>query len=264
MSAASFCPRTLVQAVTVLLLGLMVLPAIVIAAEEPATGGEPAAATEAAAATETGSTDAGPAESPDSETARSEPAKAPLDTEQRRIADRFQHLEEVLLRMAELNASTDPRRAALLRRAVAQSKEELIGLQFDRLVELLSKGQLSRAIENQTDLDGDLLALLDLLLSEDRAKQIEDQKRRYREYIKRVNEIIVQQRDVQSRTADGSGAPPKLAEEQDQLAQKTGKLAGDIKKNEEQGQGKAAGDKAADEKRALEPAERDGKEEEAR
>ena len=62
--------------------------------------------------------------------------------------------------MAELNAASDPRRAALLKKAVAQSKEQLIGLRFERLVELLGKDQLSRALENQTDLDQDLRALL--------------------------------------------------------------------------------------------------------
>ena len=76
--------------------------------------------------------------------------------EQRTVADQFQHLEDVLLRMAELNAATDPRRAALLKKAVEQSKEQLIDVRFERLVELLGKDQLSRAMENQADLDQDL------------------------------------------------------------------------------------------------------------
>ncbi|MDZ7615826.1 MAG: hypothetical protein U1E05_02415, partial [Patescibacteria group bacterium] len=56
--------------------------------------------------------------------ASSEPAAATPDTgsaqrlavEQQRIADRFQRLEQVLLRMAELTAGADPQRAALLRK----------------------------------------------------------------------------------------------------------------------------------------------------
>src|SRR5262245_50299277 len=44
----------------------------------------------------------------------------PLATRQSQVADRFKELERLLLRMAELTAPTDPRRAALLRRAVAQ------------------------------------------------------------------------------------------------------------------------------------------------
>ena len=37
-----------------------------------------------------------------------------LALQERRIAEQYKHLESVLLRMAELSAATDPRRAALL------------------------------------------------------------------------------------------------------------------------------------------------------
>ena len=46
-----------------------------------------------------------------------------LALEEQRIAEKYKHLEDVLLRMAELSAATDPRRAALLKKAVAQSKD---------------------------------------------------------------------------------------------------------------------------------------------
>ena len=93
--------------------------------------------------------------------ARPEPTPAQsLLLQQQQIGDRYKHLEEVLLRMAELTASTDPRRAALLKKAVAQSKEQLIDVQFEQLVKVLEKDQLSRAIENQTELDKDLRGLL--------------------------------------------------------------------------------------------------------
>ena len=54
--------------------------------------------------------------------------KSPID---------FRELEKLLLRMAELTAPTDPHRAALLRQAVAQSKERDIDHQFEELVALL-------------------------------------------------------------------------------------------------------------------------------
>ena len=73
---------------------------------------------------------------------RAPPTSSPL--EEQRIADKYKHLEDVLLRMAELDAASDPRRAALLKKAVAQSKEQLIAVRFERLVELLGKDQLSR------------------------------------------------------------------------------------------------------------------------
>ena len=144
--------------------------------------------------------------------------------------------------MAELGAATDPRRAALLKKAVAQSKDELIAVRLDRLVELLGKDQLSRALENQTEVDRDLHALLELLMSENRAKRVESEKARIREYLKRINGIIKQQKDIQGRTAGGDD-PKRLTGEQGKVADKTGELARDVRKNEEQkgegGRGKA-------------------------
>jgi hypothetical protein len=155
-----------------------------------------------------------------------------LAVEQQRLGDRFKRFEELLLRMAELSAATDPRRAALLRKAVAQSKERLIGVQLETLVDLLQKDQLARAVENQEAVEKDLQALLDLLLSENRAKRLESEKARVREYLKRLAALINQQKDIQGRTA-GGGEPKALSGEQARAADKAGGLAKDIKANEE-------------------------------
>ena len=81
-----------------------------------------------------------------------------LAMEQQQVAEKYNHLIEVLSRMAELSGALDPRRAALLRKAVDQAGEKLIGVQFETLVDLLKKDQLARAIDNQGDLDRDLSA----------------------------------------------------------------------------------------------------------
>ena len=79
---------------------------------------------------------AGKADSPE----KTEPSSADkLGIEQQAIADNFQRLEDVLLRMAELSETTDPSRAVLLRKTVRQSEERLIGVQLDTLVDLLAK-----------------------------------------------------------------------------------------------------------------------------
>lgn len=164
-----------------------------------------------------------------------------LAVQQQQIADKFKHLEEVLLRMAELTGPTDPRRAALLKKAVAESKEQLIGVQFESLVELLQKDELSRASEGQTQVHQDLKMLLELLLSENRAKRIESEKARIREYLKQLNQIIKQQKGIQGRTA-GRGDPKQLSDDQRKLAHKTGDLADNIKRNEENGKAGEEGD----------------------
>jgi hypothetical protein len=179
-----------------------------------------------------------------------------LSQQQQQIADQFKHLEEVLLRMAELTASSDPRRAALLKKAVAQSKEQLVDAQFDRLVELLQKDQLSKALEGQATLDRDLQAILDLLMSENRATQLDEQKKRLQEYLKRVNELIKEQKNIQGRTAGGEN-PKSLSAEQGTLTEKTGSLAQQIKTNEE---GKAK----PDAKEPIDGKERDEKNQDQR
>jgi len=182
-----------------------------------------------------------PAESKPAETAKPEPGQSdPLAIQQQQLGDKFRRLEEVLLRMAELTGSSDPRRAALLKKAVAQSKEQLIGVQFDAIVELLKKDQLSKASEGQVQVNQDLQALLELLQSENRARRLESEKARIREYLKQLNQILKQQQGVQGRTA-GAGDPKDLAKEQGKLAQKTGDLAKDIRRNEENGAPKEPG-----------------------
>ncbi len=46
-----------------------------------------------------------------------------LTAEQKRIAEKYKHIEDVILRMAELSAPTDPRRAALLKRRSSRAKK---------------------------------------------------------------------------------------------------------------------------------------------
>jgi hypothetical protein len=181
-----------------------------------------------------------PASAPAAKPAEPRPADK-LALEEQRIAEKYKHLEDVLLRMAELTTATDPRRAALLKKAIAQSKEQLIAVRFDRLVDLLGKDQLSKALENQTEVDQDLRALLELLMSENRAKRIESEKARIREYLKRINGIIKQVKDIQGRTLGGDNAK-RLSEEQAKLADKTRELADDVRKTED-GKAKADGAK---------------------
>jgi hypothetical protein len=186
----------------------------------------------------------GPASPQPAGPAEAKPADK-LALEEQRIADKYRHLEDVLLRIAELGAASDPRRAALLRKAVAQSKEQLIAVRLEQLVELLGKDQLFRALETQTEVDQDLRALLELLMSENRAKRVESEKTRIREYLKRINGIIKQQKDLQGRTAGGD-EPKRLAGEQGKVADKTRDLANDVRKNEQKGErGKGKAEKEA-------------------
>ncbi|MHB1035901.1 MAG: hypothetical protein ACYC0Y_14770 [Pirellulales bacterium] len=151
---------------------------------------------------------------------------------QEQTADEFRRFEAEVLRMAEVLGATEPERAALLRKAVAQSKERLVSLQFDRVTESLKKDQLSEAITGQGEVVQELKSLLELLLSENRARRLESEKARIREYLKRIGVLLKEQKGLQGETA-GQGEPRPLADRQGKLGEKTGELAKDIKKAEE-------------------------------
>src|SRR5262245_30321671 len=72
-----------------------------------------------------------------------------LALQQSRVADKYAKLEQVMLKMADLEEATNPRRAALLRRAVEQSKERLTKTELESIVKLLNQKQLKRALDGQ-------------------------------------------------------------------------------------------------------------------
>ncbi len=168
-----------------------------------------------------------------------------LADRQRQVAKKYERLEQILLRMSELSAASDPRRAALVTKAVAESKQRLIGVQFASLIDQLGKDELSKALNGQEKLDGDLVQLLELLLSENRSKRLASEKARIRQYLQQLNRIINQQKSLQARTTGGAGQPGQLSEQQGALGQQTGGLADEIRKNEDRDTGEA-GEKDAD------------------
>ncbi len=174
---------------------------------------------------------------------------AKLSVEQARLADRYKELERVILRMAEVMQPTDPKRAALLKQAFAQSKERQIDLQFEDVVKLLEKEQLYQANKGQVAVQQDLNRLLQLLLSGEREKQIANERVEIKKFIERINKLIRQQQGIQGET-EGQGEVPDLTKRQGEVADKTGELAGDLKKfesrNEPAGSDSRQSDKAGD------------------
>ena len=167
-------------------------------------------------------------------------AKAGLAGDQARVAKRYEELQQAILKMAEVTSGTDPRRAALLRQAYTRSTELAIEQKFDGLVELLEKDQLYQASKDQSQLQRDLAAVLELLLSGD-SEKLPDEKARMAEILKQVNRLIKEQKGLQGQTA-GEADPKPLADKQGQLAEKTGKLQDNIAQDERK---KSAGNSEA-------------------
>jgi hypothetical protein len=152
---------------------------------------------------------------------------------QERIATKYAQLEELMFRMAQLEAAQNPRRAALLNQAVASSKDKHTRLQLETIVELLGKRQLSRATREQSDAEKALEELLRLLQSEDRTERLKTEQERIKEYIKEVDRMIRIQRSIQGQN-EGGGDAQRIAQEQQKLADRAGELSDRIKENEEQ------------------------------
>jgi hypothetical protein len=154
-----------------------------------------------------------------------------LPVEQARLADRFKRLEEVIGRLAELSASTDPRRAKLLRDAIAQSRDQDLNARFESIVKLLEDERLSTAATDQIELQKELDELLSLLLKADRDKELATERERVRKYLQEVGRLIRMQKGVRARTQGGDEFKP-LSQDQQRIADDTGKLGGDIDKTE--------------------------------
>ena len=89
--------------------------------------------------------------------------KASLSDGQKRIKDEFRTVEQLIIRLAESYAKTDPKKAEILRQTFAASKERRVEGKFEDLLLLLAKDQLFQATKSQTEVHGDLLKLLELL-----------------------------------------------------------------------------------------------------
>ncbi|HET6884537.1 MAG TPA: hypothetical protein VFI31_30565 [Pirellulales bacterium] len=185
--------------------------------------------------------DAAPQQETDVVESATPSAEATLPVAQEQVLRKYQRFEEVLLRMSELTAASDPKRAALLRKAVGQSKDKLIAVQFDRLVDLLKRDQLATAVDNQKDVEKELKQLLALLLSEQRGDRLKNEREKIKEQIRRLNELINKQQQLESQT-QGAADPKKLSQSQGKLGEQTGKLADEMKPADEAAEQEKDGD----------------------
>ena len=160
-----------------------------------------------------------------------------LPDKQQEIATKYADLEELFLKLAKLSASSDPARAALLKEAYAQSRQKDLAAQLDDLARQLADDEalLSEVVKGQKSAHLDLKTILDLLQSEDRAKKIESENRRIRGYLKRLNRIIREQQGIHGRNEGGDDIQ-RLADRQNEIADKTKQLDGDIKQDNEENQ----------------------------
>jgi hypothetical protein len=222
--------------VALVMTGVLGLPAVVgltsaallpgIAQAQQAPGETPAAKT----GDEAKADSAGQAgDSPAGEEAPGGAKQAGLNSSQEALQRQYRRFEEGLYRIAESLRKTDPERADLLLRAIGKSKEERIVTQMNELSALLRDKKLGDAIEKQEDLIGNLQTILDLLLSEDRQKELQEEQKRIKAYLEEVNKLIGKEKG--NRADNERGTPRddveaqqrKIREQTEQLQQKISK-----------------------------------------
>ena len=127
-----------------------------------------------------------------------------LSQRQTGVADRYQRLEELLLRLADVESSENPERSALLRRAARQSRDKFVLEKLRGASESLRTQEFQKAVTNQELASQELQSLLKLLLSEDRSKRIRDEKQRIAKLIKDLKRNLNSQRGTRARTENGA------------------------------------------------------------
>jgi hypothetical protein len=154
-----------------------------------------------------------------------------LAAKEKSLAEQFDRLELLAGRLAELSKATQPRRAELLQQLVARSREKDLPGRFQEVVAALEKDNLNDATKGQSTLHADLQAMLELLLQEDRDRQLESERQRIAKYLADLNKIIRQQRGIRART-EGGDSEQQLGEDQQRAADNTGELGDKIESTE--------------------------------
>jgi hypothetical protein len=123
-----------------------------------------------------------------------------LTDKQRGLAGRYAQLEQILLRLAETSGSSNPQQAALLKKALLESKDKLLVQRFEVLVSAMERRQLSDAVTRQAEIEQDMLLLLKLLESMSRDERREQEKEVIKEFLKEVEEILQSERILKNQT----------------------------------------------------------------
>jgi hypothetical protein len=178
--------------------------------------------------------------------------KTPTDlaAEEEQIARRYREFETVAARLADLLGKTEPERAALMKRVLVRSRQQLVDDQFDKLVAELKSGAVANSVKQQESLIKDLNGLLELLLSEDRARELAKRREQLAKTLLEVDALRMRQKELRAdteRAGDKPRSTEDLADRQDKLSEKAGGLSKNLGSPPSEGKGSdSAGDSKGD------------------
>ncbi len=155
----------------------------------------------------------------------------PLADKQTQVTERYRRLEELLLRLADVEADENPERAALLRRAARQSRDTFVLEKLVAAGDSLKAEQFAKAIESQSAAKEGLDKLLTLLLSEDRPQRLRDEKKRIANMVKELKVVERLQRSTRARTENGAELKD-VSDEQSKIGDRSEKASDELKDKE--------------------------------
>jgi hypothetical protein len=147
------------------------------------------------------------------------------------LGRRYKQFERTLLQMAEYLRKTEPERADLLIRAIGKSKEDRVAIQMDQIMELLKSEQLGDAIGREEHLVSNLKSLLELLQSEDRRHQLEEEKKYLESVNQEIGKLSIREKELKRATERG-GQLGRLADRQSNIGKDTKSLLQKIEKQD--------------------------------
>ncbi|GAA5506241.1 hypothetical protein [Novipirellula caenicola] len=174
--------------------------------------------------------------------------EANLPERQTGVASRYERLEELLLRLAEMEAAENPERAALLRRAARQSRDQFVLSQLRDATEALQNQRFQEAVDKQKGAAEGLQGLLQLLMSEDRSKRIRDEKERVANLIKDLKRVERAERSTRARNENGADLD-EIQAEQEAITKRSEALQAELSEDDsEAGSDEEKQDDGADDK----------------
>lgn len=156
-----------------------------------------------------------------------------LELQQKQLAQRFGKLEELFIRMSELEAAANPTRAGLLMQAAKLSKQLATLQRLSVAGDLLSKGQFTRAIQEQEAGRENMGKLLDLLQSENRSTRLRDERARLQEIQQEIRRLEQIQRGQTGRTESGQDLKQAAGDQKD-IKEQLDKVASDLNDGKEE------------------------------
>jgi hypothetical protein len=184
-----------------------------------------------------------------------EPAKPPAPpsgdeaaVNQEILARQFRDFEQALLRLAQrLERSSRPEdreRAANLKKAIALASDQGVDAKFDKLVGVLrvskslSVQEIQEAMTENQMVSKDIKAILVLLMTDNRDDELKREQERIAKLIKRLEEVIRQQKVVRAQTEAGKIDSRQVGDAQQKVSKKTEELARDLTKKDKTDPGK--------------------------